>query len=151
MKPEQSLPARLLIAASAVAVLTVGCQNSNSMTGPSTGTASSAARIAGSWSGTFQAYDSHCGGSSASASFQQDGTAVTGLLTTSACGVGGYFKGTIQGSMLVGSVEMAGCTGGGVSGTVSESQISLSIGDLTKPLVTGDRPVMAGGAVSLRR
>lgn len=135
-----------------IALAALACQNSNSMTGPPSGGAAPAASIAGSWSGSFQPNDSMtCGGSSASATFQQDGSRVTGNLRTSDCGVSGYFKGTLTGDMLVGSVVMDGCVGGGVSGTVSGSAISLAIGDLTKPLITGETPVMTGGLVTLSR
>ncbi len=141
-----------VVLSSSVALAALACQNSNSVTGPPNGTVAPASSIAGSWSGTFQPDDSAaCGGSSASATFQQDGSRVTGNLRTSDCGVSGYFKGTLMGDTLVGSIAMQGCIGGGVSGTVSGSAISLSIGDLTKPLVTGQTPVMTGGQVTLSR
>ena len=135
-----------------IALAALACQNSNSVTGPPSGNATPVASIAGSWNGSFQPDDSRaCGNSSASATFQQDGSGVTGTLRTSDCGVSGYFKGTLMGDTLIGSLSMEGCIGGGVSGTVSRSTISLSIGDLTKPLVTGDTPVMTGGIVTLSR
>jgi hypothetical protein len=150
-----SSPHRTLIRAVlsvSVAFAALACQNSNSVTGLPSGGAAPAASIAGSWNGTFQPNDSMtCGNSSASAIFQQDGSRVTGTLRTSDCGVSGYFKGTVMGDMLVGSVAMDGCVGGGVSGTVSGSAISLSVGDLTKPLITGETPVMTGGIVTLSR
>jgi hypothetical protein len=134
-----------------VALATLACQNASSVTGPGGGV-SPAVSIAGSWSGTFQPDDSAtCGNSSASATFQQEGTMVTGNVKTSDCGVSGYFNGTLQGNTLIGSVKMEGCVGGQASGTVSGSQLSLAIGDLTKPLVTGEKPVMTGGVVALRR
>jgi hypothetical protein len=94
---------------------------------------------------------SSCGGSTATATFQQVGTTVTGNITTSYCGVSGLFKGTLQGNLLTGRIAMEGCVGGGVSGTLNGSQLSLSIGDLTKPLVTGETPVMLGGVATLGR
>jgi hypothetical protein len=146
-----------LLSASVPAVLTIAvalaaaCQNANTMTAPA-GTASPvSANLAGAWSGSFQPYDSGCGGTSASASFQQTGSAVTGSLKTSDCGVAGYFRGTLQGNTLLGTLEMQGCTGGGVSGTIEGARLSLTIGDMTKPLVTGDTPRMSGGAVLLSR
>jgi hypothetical protein len=51
----------------------------------------------------------------------------------------------------MGKIAMEGCVGGGVSGTINGSEISLSISDLTKPLVTFDKPVLMGGVVKLRR
>jgi hypothetical protein len=128
---------------------TLGCQGSNSVTGPPMTSAS--ASVAGTWSGTFMSYDlSSCGGS-ATATFEQTGSTVTGKFATSSCGVSGYFKGTVQGNTLIGLIAMEGCVGGGVSGTVNGSQLSLSIGDLTKPLITGDKPVMLGGVATLGR
>ena len=94
---------------------------------------------------------SSCSSSMATATFEQVGSTVTGNLATSSCGVSGYFKGTVQGNMVIGSIAMAGCVGGGVSGTLNGSELSLSISDLTKPLVTGERPVMLGGDATLRR
>jgi hypothetical protein len=135
-----------------VAVVSLACQNSNSVTGPSSNVAAPAGNVTGSWSGTFQSYDpSGCGSSTASATFAQVGAAITGKLATSSCGVSGYFEGTLQGNMLLGSIKMDGCVGGGVSGTMNGSELSLTIGDLTKPLVTFDKPVMTGGAVILQR
>ena len=129
----------------------VSCQGSSTVTGPSTH-ASPAANLTGTWIGTFQPYEStRCSGSAATATFQQNGAEITGLLITSDCGVAGAFKGTIEGEMVLGKFSMAGCTGGGASGTISGSQLSLTIGDLTKPLVTGDRVIYAGGVVSLSR
>jgi hypothetical protein len=135
-----------------VALAALACQNSNSVTGPANNVAAPAGNVTGTWSGTFQSNDMQgCGGSTASATFQQVGATVTGNLSTSSCGVSGYFKGSLQGNMLLGSIAMEGCVGGGVSGTMNGSQLSLSITDLTKPLITFDKPVMIGGDVTLRR
>jgi hypothetical protein len=38
-----------------------------------------------------------------------------------------------------------------VTGTLSGSELRLSLGDMTKPLITGDTVIMAGGSVTLRR
>jgi len=149
-RKERILPFLALIASVAFALVFLGCQGSNSVSGPATGTAS--ANIAGTWSGFFQSDDlTTCGNSGAVATFQQDGANVTGNLETSACGVAGYFRGTLAGNLLTGSISMEGCVGGQFSGTVSPTGFSLSIGDLTKPLVTGDRVIMSGGVVTLRR
>ncbi|HEV8119127.1 MAG TPA: hypothetical protein VGQ32_11400 [Thermoanaerobaculia bacterium] len=140
----------LAIAGFAVLVLAVpGCNNgSGTVTGPATGTAG--ANITGSWSGAFQSDDqSNCGNSGASATFQQIGSEVTGNLQTSDCGVRGYFKATISGSNVFGSVAMEGCVGGKLSGTINGNTLSLQIADLTKPLVTDDRTIMSGGVVTL--
>lgn len=138
----------ILLAAAA----SLSCQNANTMTAPTSSTAPpAAANVAGSWSGQFQANDSSCAGTTAIASFQQNGSVVTGTVRTSACGVAGFFRGSIQGSALLGRLEQTGCTGGAVSGSVGGSVIRLSIGDMTKPLVTGDTPQMFGGTVILSR
>jgi hypothetical protein len=140
----------ILAALLTIALAPLGCQGSNSVTGPPM--TSSSASVAGNWSGTFMSDDlSSCGGSVATATFQQVGSTVTGNITTSYCGVSGLFTGTMQGDMLIGKIAMEGCVGGGVSGTVTGSQLSLSIGDLTKPLVTGETPVMLGGVATLGR
>jgi hypothetical protein len=136
----------------AVALAALACQNSNSVTGPSNNIAAPAGNVTGTWSGTFQSDDMQsCGGSTATATFQQVGSTVTGNVVTSECGVGGLFQGTLQGNTLMGKIAMEGCVGGGVSGTINGSEISLSISDLTKPLVTFDKPVLMGGVVTLRR
>ena len=135
-----------------VALSSLACQNSNSVTGPSNNVAAPAGSVTGSWSGTFESDDmSGCGGSTASATFQQVGANVTGNLVTSTCGVGGAFIGTLQGNTLSGKIAMEGCVGGGVYGTINGSELSLSVSDMTKPLVTFDKTVMAGGVVTLRR
>jgi hypothetical protein len=144
------LPLFLLAFLVTIAVV-VGCQGSSTVTGPSGG-AVTAASIDGTWSGTYRSDDtSGCGSSSASATFRQEGATVTGIVSTSSCGVAGYFKGTVQGNMVTGAVAMEGCVGGGASGTVNGSEFVLSIGDLTKPLVTGDKTIMYGGVVSFHR
>jgi hypothetical protein len=133
-----------------IALAPLGCADSNNVTGPPM--VSSSASVAGAWSGSFTSDDlSSCGNSTATATFQQVGSTVTGNIATSYCGVSGLFKGTLQGNMLTGRIAMEGCVGGGVSGTVNGSQLSLSIGDLTKPLVTGENPVMLGGVATLGR
>jgi hypothetical protein len=141
-----------LAAALAIATAALACNDSKMVTAPTTGTVqTSSANVVGAWSGSFSAYESSCGGSTASATFQQTGSTVTGVLSTSDCGVAGAFVGTIEGNTLFGNIKMQGCIGGGVSGTVTESGIALAIGDMTKPLVTGDQILMAGGVVSLHR
>lgn len=150
MRLRERTVGRIGISALLVAFASLACRESNSVTGPAGGTA--AASVAGAWSGTFQPGDpTGCGGSPAIATFQQSGATVTGTLATSECGVSGYFRGTMRGNELTGSINMAGCIGGAVSGTISGSQLFLSVGDLTKPLIAGEAPVMYGGAVSLHR
>lgn len=145
------LPLVLLALLVTIAVAPLGCQDSATVTGPSGG-AVAAASIDGTWSGTYRSDDtSGCGSSSATATFRQEGGKVTGLVSTSTCGVAGYFTGTVQGNMVTGAVAMEGCVGGGASGVISGSEFVLSIGDLTKPLITGDRTIMYGGVVNFHR
>jgi hypothetical protein len=145
------LPLILLALLVTIVLVSPGCQGSSTVTGPSSG-AAAAASIDGTWSGTFQAYDpAGCGSSSATATFHQNGATVTGIVSTSSCGVTGAFKGTVQGNLVTGAIAMMGCVGGGASGTVSGTQFELTIGDLTKPLVTGDKTVMYGGLVTFHR
>ena len=94
---------------------------------------------------------SGCGTSAATATFQQEGAAVTGNVSTTSCGVTGHFKGTVQGNMVYGAVSMDGCIGGGASGTINGSELVLSIADLTKPLITDDKTIMYGGVVTFHR
>jgi hypothetical protein len=142
------IPPALLVA---IVLIPIGCQGSATVTGPPLATAP-ATSIAGAWSGTFSSDGTAgCGSSSATAIFQQDGANVTGNVSTSSCGVTGNFKGTIQGNMVYGAVAMNGCTGGGASGVIDGSELILSIGDLTKPLVTGDRVIMSGGVATFHR
>ncbi len=141
------LPALLV----AILLAPLGCQGSATVTGPPLATAP-AASIDGAWSGTFRSDDTAgCGSSSATAMFRQDGATVTGNVSTSTCGVTGYFKGTVQGNMVYGAVAMDGCIGGGASGVINGSELTLSIADLTKPLVTGDKTIMYGGVVTFHR
>jgi len=147
-----SLPRLAASLALAAAVSALACSDSKMVTSPGTGNVSTnSASVAGTWSGSYSAFETACGGSSAIATFQQTGTAVTGSITTADCGVSGSFVGTMEGNTLMGALHLPGCTGGGVSGTLSASGLALSIGDMTKPLVTGDRVLMSGGSVSLHR
>ena len=145
----------LLSAASCLAILVIAsCSDSNMVTSPAaTGSlTTSSANIAGSWSGRYEAFEpKRCEASTATASFTQNGSSVTGILKTNGCGVAGSFKGTLTGDNLMGLIDMAGCVGGGVSGTIHNGEITLSIGDMTKPLITGDTVIMSGGSLTLRR
>jgi hypothetical protein len=144
----------VLAAASALVLflLAAACNNmSYTATSPAGSMNTSSASVAGSWTGSYAANDSRCGGSVASATFTQDGAKVTGIIRTNDCGVAGSFKGQMEGNTLVGLIDTPGCVGGGVTGTVQGGQLHLSLGDMTKPLITGDQIIMTGGAVSLHR
>ncbi|HKF43300.1 MAG TPA: hypothetical protein VKG01_09380 [Thermoanaerobaculia bacterium] len=150
-RKERLLFPLLVAVIAALALVIAGCNNSsNSVTGPPAAPAS--ANMTGSWSGGFQSDDvSNCGNSTASATFQQIGSEVTGNLQTSDCGVRGYFKATVSGNNVTGSVAMEGCVGGKLSGVISGNTLSLQIADLTKPLVTEDHTIMSGGVVTMSR
>jgi hypothetical protein len=138
--------------AAALALLLVACKGSNTITAPTTAPASTAANVAGTWTGSFQSSSTtSCSDPSVSATFQQNGSDVTGWLEAASCGIRGAFRGTVSGNQLTGHLGMHGCMGGVTLGTVSESGLSLTIGDFTKPVLTGDTIVMYGGAASLHR
>lgn len=156
MRPTRSrrgFPVLIAAASLAAVLVAAACQNSNGVTAPTTVTVTtSGANVTGAWSGTYAPYESRaCGSSTASATFTQNGSKVTGIIKTANCGVAGSFKGSVDGDQLTGLIDMAGCVGGGVTGTLAGGELRLAIGDMTKPLITGDTIVMAGGNVSLRR
>lgn len=135
----------------ALVLASAACQDSNDVT--SVKVTVTAANVSGAWAGTYTANDpGKCASSSASASFTQDGRTVRGILKTSNCGVAGSFKGTVDESgTLLGLIDMPGCVGGGVTGTMVGTELHLALGDMTKPLITGDQVIMTGGYVTLRR
>jgi hypothetical protein len=133
----------------ALALAAAACKDSNSVAGPMT--AAPVMSIAGSWSGTYQPNSTDCSASAASATVYQQGDQITGVLTSSACGMSGNFKGQMVGDRFVGRVDMAGCSGGGASGSIANSMLTLRIEDLTRPLVTDQEIVKHGGTVELHR
>ncbi len=140
----------LALAACAAAITSAGCNDSNAVTSP--GPMATGTNVAGTWTGDFQS-DSPtlCSGSAATASFMQDGTVVTGSFQAAGCGIEGTFRGTVEGTQLTGSVNMMGCTGGAVSGAMTDAGLRFTVDEFKKPLVTGDRPVYPGGTVNLAR
>jgi hypothetical protein len=137
-------------AVGALTLLCLACKDSNAVTAP-VSSPMAAANVSGTWTGTFTSDSDACGISQITATLQQSGSQVTGNISGTSCGPSGFIKGSVSGNQLTGSIEMLGCKGGGVSATVNGSALSLSVGDLTKPLVTGERVVMYGGSASLRR
>jgi hypothetical protein len=140
-----------LAAAAALTMLFAACKDSNSVAAPSPASPSAAVNVTGTWTGSFQSYATACSGSAVSATFAQRGSDVTGMVVADACGIRGTFRGAVSGTTLSGHVEMQGCTGGAVLGTVSESGVSMTIGDFTRPVVSGDAIVIPGGATSLHK
>jgi hypothetical protein len=136
--------------AAGVLALLPGCKDSSNMVSAPTTTVAPAS-VSGTWTGTYRSNLMTCANAPVTLSLQQSGANVTGMFTTSSCGPNGTFKGTVQGSQLVGAVDMLGCTGGAVNGQISPSGMSITVGDLYRPLVTGTSVVAAGGGASLNR
>lgn len=140
---------RSLGVAAVLALASLACKDSNAVTAPAF--VEPATSVIGQWSGTYEPASTACPASDASATFRQEGAEITGMLNVSSCGTSGIFRGRLIGGQLVGRIEMRGCSGGGVSGTVTSSGLSLTIGDITRPLVTADEVVMYGGSAELHR
>lgn len=145
---------RFLAAAACTAVVALmasaGCNDSNAVTSP--GPMATGANVAGTWNGDFQSDSpAMCSGSAATASFTQTGNVVSGSFQATGCGINGAFRGQVDGTHLTGSVNMMGCTGGAVSGTVTNAGLTITVEEFKKPLVTGDRPVYPGGTASFSR
>jgi len=143
------------VAVAALAIAAFACSDSNNnVTSPPMG--NSNANVSGTWTGTYRSdTPALCAGSPASASFTQQGTRVMGAFSATACGIDGYFHGGVSGNMLTGKVDIRGCTGGSVTGTITDSGIQLQVSEFHKDLTQGSphgpADVMAGGSVSLTR
>jgi hypothetical protein len=133
----------------ALALLALSCKDSNMVTAPVQ--AAPSRSLAGTWTGSFRPNSDACTANTASATFVQDGSSITGHITAASCGVSGAFFGTLEGERLTGRIEMEGCAGGLVMGTSTEAGLSLTIADLTRPLVTENAVVRYGGTASLHR
>jgi hypothetical protein len=127
----------------------LACKDSNTMAGPAV--APGAASLAGTWTGTYSSKAPSCPATPVTIDLTQDGASVTGSVTTNACGPHGFFKATVSGNSLTGNIDLGGCTGGGVLGEIHGNVLSLSIADFYQPLVTEDKVVIVGGAVTLNR
>jgi hypothetical protein len=143
------------VAVAALALAAFACSDSNNITSPPMGNAT--VNVSGDWAGTYSSdTPSLCTGSTASAQLTQQGYQVTGAFRAPGCGIYGAFKGTIDGNnMLHGSVNMAGCTGGAVTGTATASGLQFQVGEFHKDLSqgspSGPLDVKAGGNVTLTR
>jgi len=139
----------LLLLAGTIAIET-GCKDSNSISGlhgtpaitstppvtPTiTPTPPPAGNIAGDWIGTFDSADFvDCDSNTpAQASFDQNGSTVTGTLnaTMNACGFSNVkFQGTLEGTTLRGTIAAGNrFTNGTVFGSLSGSSLELGIGN----------------------
>ena len=142
---------QLLAAVTCCAALGLaGCNDSNDVASP--GPMVATTDVAGTWTGEFHS-DSPalCSGSDATASLSQQGSRVTGSFKALGCGIDGAFHGSVEGVHLSGTVDMMGCTGGAVSGTMTDAGLRITVGDFKKVLVTGDRDVYPGGTVTFSR
>ncbi len=140
----------LTVAAMVMLAVLPGCSDSNDMTSP--GLVAAAVDLSGDWSGEYAANSpSLCSNLTATAKLTQQGSRVTGLFHAPGCAVNGAFSGTVTENVLSGSIAMAGCTGGAVTGRIEHGSLVLTVSDFTKPLITGDVEVMPGGEASLRR
>jgi hypothetical protein len=139
---------RALVSLILLLVASLACKDANSMTGP---VAPTVASLAGTWTGTYSSKAPSCPATPVTITLAQNGAQVTGSVTTNACGPHGFFKATVSGNSLTGNIDLGGCTGGGVLGEIRGNALSLSIGDFFQPLVTEDKVVIVGGAVTLSR
>lgn len=93
------------LAAGLVIALAAGCDSSDTVTGSSA--ALNTGNVAGTWTGTYFPDDSiDCASGPAQATFQQDGSNVTGSLSsTSDCGFPNVsFQGKMRGKILEGTI-----------------------------------------------
>ena len=109
------------------------------------------ANVAGTWTGTFHSDSNACASSHAHGDVPAERRpghrhAVRHVLRQL-----GRLQGHGERQSADGNIEMLGCSGGAVSATISGSGLSLSVGDLTRPIVSGTEVVMYGGAASLQR
>lgn len=124
-------------------------KDSNTMTGPAS--AAPMASVAGTWSGHYTSNDVSCPATPMTITLSQNGTAVSGAWSTSACGPHGSFIATMAGNTMTGRIDMVGCTGGAVNGQLNGNALSISIGDFYRPIVTANQVLMEGGQAALSR
>jgi hypothetical protein len=88
--------------------------------------------ISGAWTGTYKTNDIvDCDANQvlvAQATFQQNGSQVTGMLTANGpCGLGYTFGGTLQGTVLAGGIAAPGFGGGTAQGTLSGGNLTMNV------------------------
>ncbi|HKD17245.1 MAG TPA: hypothetical protein VKG23_05190 [Thermoanaerobaculia bacterium] len=140
----------VLAALATIAAFAVSCgKDSNTVASPNT---LSAMSVAGTWSGTYSSNSTSCAAAPMTITIQQSGSSLSGQVTaTSSCAPHGALQGNISGNMVTGAIHMQGCTGGGISGQVSNGVLTLAVGDFYRPLVTNQQVLMQGGAATLRQ
>ena len=88
--------------------------------------------ISGTWTGTYKTNDFiDCDANqvlAATATFQQNGSQVSGTLTANGpCGLGYTFGGTLQGNTLAGGIAAPGFGGGTAQGTLSGGSLTMNV------------------------
>ena len=123
---------RFVTAAFGITILFGACSDSHSPTAPTTQTpAPPGGDISGAWAGTYRTNDIYdCDPNqvlAAQATFQQNGSNVTGTLTANGpCGLGYRFTGTLQGNSLSGDISAAGFGGGTAYGTLAGGSLTMN-------------------------
>jgi len=130
----QPAPFRFLLTLGLMAALDVGCSDSHSPTAPNPVNPAPApgSDISGAWTGTYKTNDViDCDANqvlAAQATFQQNGSQVSGTLTANGpCGLGYSFGGTLQGYILAGGIAAPGFGGGTAQGTLSQGNLTINV------------------------
>ncbi|HEX7253563.1 MAG TPA: hypothetical protein VF376_11830, partial [Thermoanaerobaculia bacterium] len=117
-----------------IAALHTACSDSHSPTAPAAvpTPAPPASELSGTWVGTYKTNDFiDCDVNqvlAAQATFQQNGSQVSGTLTANGpCGLGYTFSGTIQGNTLSGSISASGFGGGTAQGTLAAGNLTMNV------------------------
>ena len=141
----------VLAALVTISAFAISCgKDSNTVASP--GNSLNAMRVAGTWAGSYTSNSTSCAATPMTITIQQNGSRLTGqVVSESACAPHGALHGNVSGNMVTGNIDMQGCTGGGVSGQVSNGVLSLAVGDFYRPLVTEQQVLMQGGAATLRQ
>src|SRR4029450_4077394 len=113
-------------AALALILLGLSCNGSDAVSNPSPAMPAATVNIAGTWAGGIRERSGNCWGRPVSATLEQHGSEVSGLISADACGIRGGFFGTLSGNSLSGSVESSGCTGGRGLGRATGGALTVS-------------------------
>ena len=136
-RPIWSAMLRFLLILAVAGGLDLGCSDSTSPTelrapAPAPTPAPPAGNLSGTWIGTYKTNDVvDCDANqvlAAQATFQQNGSQVSGTLTANGpCGLGYTFGGTLQGNTLAGGIAAPGFGGGTAQGTLSGGNLSVNV------------------------
>jgi len=133
--PAPHIRIRFLWALVAIVAFGSACSDSNPPTAampPANPTPAPAGDISGAWVGTYKTNDIiDCDANQvlvATATFQQNGSQVSGTLTANGpCGLGYTFGGTLQGNTLAGGIAAPGFGGGTAQGTLSGGNLTMNV------------------------